>query len=555
MYTPLFLPADNPPFNMARYCIAGAAAATPGKPALIVVADPSAAHPSEIWTYADLEDAVLRTAGALRALGLAPGDRVMIRLDNTSAYAVLFFGAIAAGLVALPASSQLTDREALFLLEDSGSAALASASPPPLWGRAREGGTPERQPSGFPPPLTPPHEGEGKRPLLLSPDDVTRMMREGPRIDYAPTLAEHPAFLIYTSGTTAYPKGVLHAQRAALGRRPMYQGWYGITAEDRVLHAGAFNWTFTLGVGLSDPWANGATALIYVGEKEPALWPRLIARTEATLFAGVPSLMRQILKYANFAAGAMPTLRHALIAGETPPPGLFEEWTARTSRPLYEALGMSEISTYISTGPDVPRKPGTVGKAQPGRRVAILPVDGSDAPLPPDTDGLIAVHCSDPGLMLGYWNRAAEQDEVLRGDWFAGGDLGRMDADGYIAHLGRNNEIIKALGYRVSPMEVEAVLATHPAVAEVACAEIAVRPDVHVVGAFVVLKPGSPPDSAGILAFAHERLAAYKCPREIRFLDHLPRTANGKVRRASLAPSSPDSVRLLTATRAHGPRR
>ena len=533
MYTPLYTPADNPPFNMARYCIAGAAAATPGKPALIVIRDADAG-PSEIWTYTDLEDAVLRTAGALRKLGLVPGDRVMIRLDNTSAYAILFFGAIAAGLVALPASSQLTDREALFLLADSGAAAIASAPPPPSWGRVREGGNPQHQPSGLPPPLTPSYKGEGKTPIMLTPDDVARMMRDGPRIDYAPTLAETPAFLIYTSGTTANPKGVLHAQRAALGRRPMYQGWYGITAEDRVLHAGAFNWTFTLGVGLTDPWANGATALIYTGEKDPALWPRLIRAQEATLFAGVPGLIRQILKYADVSPAAMPTLRHALIAGEAPPPGLFEEWTARTGRQLYEALGMSEISTYISTGPSVPRKPGTVGKAQPGRRVAILPVDGSDAPLPPDTDGLIAVHRSDPGLMLGYWVRPDEQAEVLRGEWFAGGDLGRMDADGYIAHLGRNNEIIKALGYRVSPMEVEAVLATHPDIAEVACAEVAVRADVHVVGAFVVLKAGATPDSAAIRAFAEERLAAYKCPREIRFVDALPRTANGKVKRAAL---------------------
>ncbi|WP_072390572.1 class I adenylate-forming enzyme family protein [Hyphomicrobium sp. CS1GBMeth3] len=508
MYTPLFVPAANPPFNTARYCIGRAAAATPEKPALIVVAD-AAAEPSEAWTYAALEDAVLRTAGALRALGLTPGDRVMIRLDNTSAYAILFFGAIAAGLVALPASSQLTGREAMFLLEDSGAALIACASSLDASSLAHA-------------------------PIVLSPDDVARMMREGPRIDYAPTHAEDPAFLIYTSGTTAHPKGVLHAQRAALGRRPMYQGWYGITPDDRVLHAGAFNWTFTLGVGLTDPWANGATALIYVGEKDPALWPRLIERTEATLFAGVPGLMRQILKYADLSSSAMPTLRHGLIAGEAPPASLFDEWTARTGRHLHEALGMSEISTYISTAPSVPRRPGTVGKAQAGRRVTILPIDGSDEPLPPDSEGLIAVHRSDPGLMLGYWNRPDEQSEVLRGDWFAGGDIGRMDIDGYIAHLGRNNEIIKALGYRVSPMEVEAVLATHPAIAEVACAEVTVRTDVHVVGAFIVLKPNTQLDASAVGAFARERLAAYKCPREIRFVDALPRTVNGKIKRAAL---------------------
>jgi acetyl-CoA synthetase len=511
MHTPIYSPPANPLFNMARYCIAASTAAVPGKPALIVVADPSAA-PSEIWTYADLEDAVLRTAGALRALGLAPGDRIMIRLDNTSAYAILFFGAVAAGLIALPASNQLTDPEALFLAADSGAAAIACATPLDL--------------SGLP-----------HSPLVLSPADVRRMMREGPRIDYAATHAEDPAFLIYTSGTTANPKGVLHANRVASGRRPMYQGWYGIGAEDRVFHAGAFNWTFTLGVGLTDPWANGATAIIYTGDKDPALWPRLISKTGATIFAGVPALMRQILKYGNVTPRAMPSLRHALIAGETPPPGLFEAWRAETGTDIYEGLGMSELSTYISTAPTVPRKPGTVGKAQPGRTVVIIPVEGDNTPLPPGTEGLVAVHRSDPGLMLGYWNRPAEQADVLRGEWFVGGDLGRMDTEGYITHEGRNNEIIKALGYRVSPAEVEAVLARHPDVAEVACAEVAVRADVHVVGAFIVPRGCAHPDSDSIRAFASEQLAAYKCPREIRFLDKLPRTANGKVRRAALAHS------------------
>ena len=130
-------------------------------------------------------------------------------------------------------------------------------------------------------------------------DAIARMLREAAAGDYADTAADDPAFLIYTSGTTASPKGVLHAQRSAFGRRPMYQGWYGIGPDDRMLHAGAFNWTFTLGTGLTDPWANGATAIIYTGEKDPALWPRAHRETGATLFAGVPGVYRQILKYAK----------------------------------------------------------------------------------------------------------------------------------------------------------------------------------------------------------------------------------------------------------------
>jgi acyl-coenzyme A synthetase/AMP-(fatty) acid ligase len=361
------------------------------------------------------------------------------------------------------------------------------------------------------------------------------MMRHGERAAYAQTAAHDPAFLIYTSGTTAEPKGVLHAQRSALGRRPMYEGWYGLGPGDRVLHAGAFNWTFTLGTGLTDPWANGATAIIYTGDRDPSLWPRLIASTEATLFAGVPGVYRQMLKYARPTRADMPTLRHGLVAGETPPTSLFEEWKERTGTELYEALGMSEISTYISSAPSVPRKPGAIGKPQPGRRVAILPIDGGEEPLPAGAEGLIAVDRSDPGLMLGYWRRPHEEAAVQRGPWFIGGDLGVMDADGYVTHTGRNNDIMKALGYRVSPLEVEAVLALHPGVAEVACAEIHVRADVSVIGAFIVPNGEAPASADAISDFAAERLAAYKRPREIRFVAALPRTANGKIKRSELA--------------------
>lgn len=496
-------------FNMASYCIGRAAVARPDAIALIVI-DAPGAPPREVWTYAALEDAVLRTAAALRALGLEPGARILIRLDNTSTYAILFFGAIAAGVVPMPASAQLTASEVEFLLRDSAAAAVAGSLPPGV-------------------------AAPGLR--RIEAGDVERMAAFGERAAYADTDSEAPAFLIYTSGTTSQPKGVLHAQRSAWGRRPMYAGWYGLTSADRVLHAGAFNWTYTLGTGLSDPWANGATAVVYTGEKDPSLWPRLIRETEATIFAGVPSLYRQILKYARPERGAFGTLRHGLIAGETPPPGLFEEWTARTGIDLYEALGMSEMSTFISSSPSIPRRPGAIGKAQPGRAVAILPVDGGADPLPPGHAGLLAVHRSDPGLMLGYWRRPAEEAEVLRGDWFIGGDLAVMDEDGYIAHQGRANDVMKALGYRVSPLEVEAVLALHPAVAEVACAEVQVRSDVSVIGAFVVLSEGAAADAGAIRAFAAERLAAYKCPREVVFVDALPRTPNGKLKRKSLTAS------------------
>ncbi|MCK5090195.1 MAG: AMP-binding protein [Hyphomicrobiaceae bacterium] len=502
---------ETPPrrFNMAAYCIAPAAATRPNAQALVVVHDPAATAPAEVWTFAQLEEAVLRIASGLKAAGLAPGARILIRLENTSTYALVFFGAIAGGFVPVPTSAQLTEPEAQFLLADSGAEAIAIGDDLGL----------STLPGGV---------------QVVTASDIAEMITKGERQTWADTAADDAAFLVYTSGTTARPKGVLHAQRSAFGRRPMYQGWYGIGPNDRMLCAGAFNWTYTLGTGLTDPWANGATAIIYTGEKDPALWPRIIAQNDATIFSATPGLYRQILKYGQAARADFGRLRHGLVAGETSRPGLFEEWTAETGTELYEALGMSEISTYVSSSPSVPRKPGTVGKPQPGRRIAILPLEGGTEPLGLGKEGLLAVHRSDPGLMLGYWNRPQEEAQVYRDEWFIGGDLAAFDEDGYVIHRGRTNDLMNALGYRVSPKEVEAVLGEHPHVGEVACAEVRVRDDVSVIAAFIVPAEGVKPDTAHIQRFAAERLAPYKRPREIVLVDTLPRTPNGKLMRSAL---------------------
>ncbi len=496
-------------FNMAAYAISRAALTHPDKEALVVVADAAHARPVEIWTYARLERAVLAVAAGLREYGFERGSRIIIRLDNTSAYPIAFFGAIAAGYVPVATSAALLPAEVAFLLADSGAAAIISA--------------PELALDVVP---------EGVQQMTAG--DVARWIRAAPSSTYAFTLAGDPAFLIYTSGTTAQPKGVLHAQRSILGRRPMVAGWSGLTGDDRVAHAGAFNWTFTLGTGLTDPWANAATAIVYTGPKDPAFWPGLIAKTQATIFAAVPTVFRQVLKYGAPTRENLGVLRHGLIAGEAPPADLFDAWREATGRELYEALGQSEISTYVSTSPSVPRKAGAIGKPQAGRRIAILPVESGDEPLGPNEEGLLAVHRSDPGLMLGYWNRPEEDAAVTRGEWFVGGDLAMMDDEGYVWHRGRGDDVMKVLGYRVSPQEVEAALARHPDIAEVACTAVRVRADVTVVGAFIVPREGTAPDATEILAFAATKLADYKRPRQIVFVSSLPRTANGKIKRSAL---------------------
>lgn len=494
---------------MARYCLAESARKAPEKVALIVVSDADAPlEDAERWTYGALDHAVRSIAAGLLAEGFKPGERLMIRMPNTSDYALVFFGALAAGLVPLPSSSQLTESEAAFLLKDSAASAVA---------------------------IAPGMEVSAADTRILRPEDILRFKAHEPLADYADMRANDPAFLVYTSGTSGRPKGVLHAHRSAWGRRPMYRGWYGIEQTDIILHAGAFNWTYTLGVGLTDPWANGATTVLYNGEKDVQVWPKLMARTGATMFAAVPTLYRQILKYCDLGAHDLSHLRHGLTAGEALSPALLEQWRAATGLNLYEALGMSECSTYVSTGPGMEIRAGSPGKPQPGRCVVALPVDGGTDPLPPGETGLLAVHRSDPGLMLGYWRRDDEEAEVFRGDWFIGGDLARFDEDGYMWYEGRADDVMNAMGYRVSPQEVEAALERHPDVQEVAVTEKRVRADVSVIAAFIVPREGVTPDADALAKWAATQLAAYKCPREIIFVESLPRTANGKVIRRALA--------------------
>lgn len=497
---------------MARYCLGPAPQRRADRCALVVVSDADAAEGAvERWTFGELDEAVRKVASGLGSLGLARGSRVMIRMGNTSDYALVFFGAIAAGYVALPSSPQLTEGEADFLLRDSAAGALVVSE--------------DLRIKPVP----------GVR--VLDRTDVRSMLRTQAPMRYAQTEAEDPAFLIYTSGTTGEPKGVLHAQRSAWGRRPMYEGWYGgMGPGDVVLHAGAFNWTYTIGVGLTDPWANGAMAVLYNGPRDVQVWPKLIERFGATLFATVPGLYRQILKYTDIGSHDLTSLRHGLCAGEALRPELLQQWREATGLELYEALGMSECSTYVSSSPSVPVRPGSPGKAQRGRCVVALPVEGGTEPLSPGEVGLLAVHRSDPGLMLGYWNRPEESAVVERGSWFVGGDLASFDEDGYMTYHGRNDDVMNAMGYRVSPVEVEHCLAQHPSVSEVAVAELRVREDVSVIAAFVVPRDRSEASARELLEYVRGRLAGYKCPREIVFKDRLPRTPNGKLLRRALVP-------------------
>ncbi|MEM9754618.1 MAG: class I adenylate-forming enzyme family protein, partial [Pseudomonadota bacterium] len=347
--------------NLAADVLA-TAAANPDKVALVVMGRTGA----ERWSFGRLAEAVHGMAGAL-ADRAPPGARVLLRLGNGPRFPVAFLGAAAAGLVPVPSATALTGPEITALARRVNPALILAD------------------------------------PAVALPDHPAAVLRDLDAMMAAPPMApvlgdpERPGYIVFTSGSGGVPRAVVHAHRAIRARRAMWDGWYGLTPNDRVCHAGAFNWTFTLGTGLMDPWAAGATALVPGPDVPVSALPLLLKRFEATIFAAVPGVFRKLLASD---LPHLPRLRHGLTAGERLPAALRTDWRAATGADIHEALGMSECSTFISGSPDRPAPEGRAGYVQPGRRVAVL--DEAGGVVAPGSIGRLAVHRSEPGLMLGY---------------------------------------------------------------------------------------------------------------------------------------------------------
>jgi len=335
--------------------------------------------------------------------------------------------------------------------------------------------------------------------------------------------------------------------------------WFDFCGDDRVLHSGKFNWTYVLGTALMDPLYLGQTAIVFEGPPDATQWIPRIAKHQATIFIGVPTIYRQILQKTSFTVADAPTLRHCMCAGEHLSDEVLAGWRERFDQEIYEAIGMSECSYYISQRKGLPVRPGSVGMPQPGHSVKLLDDTGFDpcgtvpstfllnprfdtSLLNPrevrvDEEGQIAIGEDDPGLFLRYWNQPEETARLRRGGWFLTGDYARRDAEGYYWFMGRKDDIIKSFGYRVSPFEVERVLKDHPAVADCAVVGEAMGPDKTIITAYVLPAFGQRADAEAIMAYAALHLARYKRPRAVRFVADLPRTANGKVLRRALRES------------------
>jgi len=351
---------------------------------------------------------------------------------------------------------------------------------------------------------------------------VPNVLTPAQTVPWQPQLgdANRAGYVMFTSGTSGSPKAVLHAHRAVWARRMMWQGWYGLTPQDRMLHAGAFNWSYTLGTGLLDPWAIGATAIIAQPADLTEL-PAIMAAEKATIFAASPGVFRKVMQTASWPQ--TPYLRHALSAGDQLSASLDTAWQDATNTQIYPAFGMTECSTFLSASP----AGAPTLSVQSGRKVAIL---DDDEPAPHGTVGSIAVDQEDTGLMLGYLEDGTAR-LPLRNRWFVTNDQGVMDPDGRIHFVGRSRDMMNAGGYRVSPIEVERTLNAVTNL-DLAVGEVQIKTDVTVIVAFIV--DATDQDCATLQAHARQTLARYKQPRAYLPVPHLPRSANGKLLRAEL---------------------
>ena len=480
-------------FNMAEYVLAQADI-TPEKVALSVLSNSGARRIS----YAQLNSDVLGVAQGLSDAGIESDDRVLMRLGNTVDFPITYLAGIALGAVPVPTSNVLTETEVAKIISDINPTVIV-------------------------------HDGACALPdtvhRVLNVEQIEAFKSNSPA-QFHRGDPNRLAYIVYTSGTSGHPRAVMHAHRAIWARRMMIHDWYDLNAEDRLLHAGAFNWTFTLGTGLMDPWSVGATALIPEPNVHLKLLPLLLARHDATLFAAAPGVIRK-LNAALPDQFRIPKLRHVLSAGEKLSPDVRSAWRTKTGVEIYEAFGMSECSTLLSSAPHCPSADHALGWPQRGRRISLREVHDPTQEVNLGEEGIIAVHQDDPGLMLGYLNAADETADRFVDGWFLTGDHARIGENGAYYYTGRKDDMMNAGGFRVSPIELEHCLSQVQGITTLACVEVEVKADAKIIVGFYT--SASSDSETHLKDHAQTHLADYKRPKAYVRLDALPQNANGKI--------------------------
>ena len=488
--------------NLAQYLVAHAQA-TPDRPAI--------RFEGTTITYGELATRARRFGAALAAAGIAPGDRVAIYLPNIPEFPIAYYGIQAIGAIPVSINSIFKTEEVRYLLDDSGARVVVTTA----------------DLIGFVPPdcLALEHRlvaGPGEIPAGAASFDDWIAGAQG-EAELVSRAADDPAALLYSSGTTGFPKGValtqsnLHSNIASAAR------YSGYRADDRLagflplFHVYGQNYIMNACV------LAGATLVLFRRFVPDAVL-KAVADEKITMFFGVPTIFIGLLSL-DLSGYDLSSLRYEMSAAATMPEEISRRWHERFGRRIFEGYGLTECSPFACYNDLDKHRFGSVGRAIEGFELAIF--DEQDRPVPHGTWGEIVIR--GPGVMQGYWGKPEDTAQALRTGWLHSGDIGRMDDDGFVYIVDRVKDMINVSGFKVWPAEVEQYLYKIPGIQEVAVYGVPDPVKGEQVAVAVVAKPGQSVTPEQVIEYCSRNIASYKVPQQVEIVAELPKSATGKI--------------------------
>jgi benzoate-CoA ligase len=464
-------------------------------------------------TYRELAADMARAANALRAVGVRPGERVLLLMRDTPEFVAAWLGTVHAGAVAVGLNSKLAEADYRHMVADSEARLLiADEDLLPVLG-----------------PLA--AELEGEQRLVRGAAWLAHTRRAAPHAEAIAVRAEDPAFWLFSSGTTGPPKGIVHGHYSVLAAGQAQREVLGLGPGDRVFATSKLFFAYALETGMLGPLALGATTTLHPEWADVEQIRAIVARHKPTAVFSVPTFYRRLLGLQPAQLAPFRDVRHYVSAGERLPQTVYEGWRAATGREILSIYGMSETFCVIMMTP-----PGSAGALRSGKPLAGVQVRllADDAREVANGDpGVLWVR--HPALSSGYANRPEATREQFRDGWFCTRDVFVRDAQGHYSHQGRSDELLKVAGQWVQPGELEEAVLGLSSVAEAACVAVPDRDGFERLALFVAARGVDAQTAlAAAAAACEEKLPRHKRPKWILPVAELPRTATGKIQRFKL---------------------
>jgi len=484
----------------------------------------NAAGEEKIFRFSDISAASKRAASALAARGIDKGDVVLIMTPRIPEWQIAMVACLRIGAIAIPCIEMLTAKDLAFRIAHARVKGVICRACHAAKFDGLLDASPARLSIG------------GAAPGFDDWDAALAMA--APEIAPAEVLADDPAVLYYTSGSTGMPKGVLHAARGIYAWRGSAQFWLDLGPGDIIWCTADVGWSKAGTSILFGPWSMGACSFFFDGPFDPAERLRLLEKYRVTVYCAPGTDLFRVVDE-DMAAYDLTCLRHAVSSGETLNAVIADRWRQRSGIPVLEAYGQTETLMTLLNYPCKAVRDGSMGLPMPGLDVDVI--DASGCRLRTGEEGEIAIRLPVPQMMLGYLHDEERTQAAIiegpHGRWFLTGDRGARDAEGYFYYRGRRDDVINSSGYRIGPTEVENALLDHPAILECAVVGKPDRQRGEIVKAFVVLRDAQAMTetlAADIQEHVKNCTAPYKYPREIEAVPQLPKTLTGKIQRKAL---------------------